>query len=154
MGMTPNLSESQTSRDLMQSAENVSLPDSEWLRLLTLPPRRPSLLVLCHAPGIEWVVPWLMRRCAQPAYTRFLPGDLRLPAPTRGTLLLSDVASLTLRQQIDLYDWMDRCTEDMQVVSVTTAPLRLLVEDGQFFEGLFHRLNVVSLVAMQKPKRT
>jgi DNA-binding NtrC family response regulator len=36
---------------------------------------------------------------------------------------------------------------EVQIVSVTSAPLRPLVEDGEFLEGLFLRLNVVCLEA-------
>ena len=65
----------------------------------------------------------------------------------RGTLLLKDVASLTLSQQVMLYDWLTSACGDMQVVSVTTAPLQALVEHGEFLEGLFYRLNVIRLDA-------
>lgn len=133
---------------LVHSADCISFSEAEWLRSLTLPPRRPNLLVLCNAAGIEWVMPRLVSLCAQPVHIRSLPDELYLPAQTSGTLLLWDVATMTLGQQIKLYDWMDGCTGEMQVVSVTSAPLSLLVEDGQFLEGLFHRLNVVSIVAM------
>ena len=51
-----------------------------------------------------------------------------------------------------LDDYVDgvRATDrprDAQVISITSAPLLPLVEDGQFLEGLFYRINVVSLVA-------
>jgi Sigma-54 interaction domain len=151
MGMTANLIEPEaTDASLMYSADRSLFSDAHWFRALTMPPRRPSLLVLCDAAGSEGIVQWLAPRCAQPVHTRILPEGLRLPVQKNGTLLLWDVATLTLRQQIELYDWMDGCTGDMQVVSITSAPLRLLVEDGQFLEGLFHRLNGVSIVAMQQ----
>jgi hypothetical protein len=61
--------------------------------------------------------------------------------------MLGDIATLTLRQQIDFYDWLDRFGPAVQVVSLTSVPLWPLVEQGRFFEGLFYRLNVVSLTA-------
>jgi transcriptional regulator of aromatic amino acid metabolism len=138
---------------LMPSADSVLCSEAEWLRSLTLSPRRPNLLVLCNAARIERVVTRLMNLCAQPVYTRILPNELHLPAQQSGTLLLWDVATMRLGQQIELYDWMDGGTGELQVVSLTSAPLPLLVEDGLFLEGLLHRLDVVSLVARQKTDR-
>ena len=45
------------------------------------------------------------------------------------------------------YDWLDRFGESVQVVSLTSVPLWPLVKAGRFLEGLFYRLNVVSLTA-------
>ena len=85
--------------------------------------------------------------CAGTPYVCELPGDLRLPDTSPGHLMLGDIATLTLRQQIDLYDWLDRFGHAVQVVSLTSVPLWPLVAQGRFFEGLFYRLNVVSLTA-------
>ena len=62
-------------------------------------------------------------------------------------MLIGDVSTLTLPQQIDFYDWLDRFGESVQVISVTSAPLWPMVQRGRFLEGLFYRLNVVSLTA-------
>src|ERR1700691_2402838 len=127
MGMTAKLSQPEAAEmDRAHPGDCGSCWGAEWRRLLTLPPRRPSLLVLCHAPSSTWVMPWLMHRCAQPVRTCILPGDLVLPAQKSGTLLLWDVATLTLRQQIELYDWMDGCSGIVQVVSVPSTALRSL----------------------------
>jgi DNA-binding NtrC family response regulator len=64
-----------------------------------------------------------------------------------GTLLLWDVARLTRGQQMQLHDWITDRPRDAQVISISSAPLLPLVEDGEFLEGLFYRINVVSLVA-------
>jgi hypothetical protein len=85
--------------------------------------------------------------CQGPVHARQLPGDLAVPKEMTGTLLLWDVAQLTRGQQIFLHDWITNRPPDAQVISVTAAPLLPLVEDGQFLEGLFYRINVVSLVA-------
>jgi DNA-binding NtrC family response regulator len=85
--------------------------------------------------------------CAGTPYVCLLPGELHLPTPAPGHLLIGDISTLTLRQQVDFYDWLDRYGDAVQVVSLTSAPLWPLVERGRFFEGLFYRLNVVSLTA-------
>jgi DNA-binding NtrC family response regulator len=88
-----------------------------------------------------------MTWCALPFRFSALPGTLELPLIRRGTLLLNDVTAMTLSQQVMLYDWLSDGCGEMQVVSVASAPLEILVEDGQFLEGLFYRLNVLRLNA-------
>ena len=36
---------------------------------------------------------------------------------------------------------------DVQIVSITQAPLLTFVQDGLFLEGLFYRLNTVCILA-------
>ncbi len=76
-----------------------------------------------------------------------MPGRLQLPEHRVSTLLTYDAAALTLKQQIDLYDWISGRGRDTQVIAVTSTPLFSLVEDGQFLESLFHRLNGVHFLA-------
>ena len=87
-----------------------------------------------------------MTWCAQPVHCCQLPGYLDLPLAGNGTLVLTNAWALTLDQQIELYDWLDT-RRAVQVVSVTSKPLWPLVEQGRFLEGLFYRLNVVTLEA-------
>jgi transcriptional regulator of acetoin/glycerol metabolism len=50
-------------------------------------------------------------------------------------------------QQLRLYDWLNDGWENLQVVSISSASLRPLVDEGRFLEGLLYRLNVVHLEA-------
>ena len=84
-----------------------------------------------------------------PVQTLRLPGTFVLPEDHGGTLLLWDASRLTLDQQIRLNDWMGVRRVRTQVISVTTTPLLPLVEDGRFLEGLYYRMNVVSLFAQE-----
>jgi DNA-binding NtrC family response regulator len=124
-----------------------ALADATLLQWLTARGRRPNILVECPGGSAETVVRHLMTWCALPFRFSALPGTLELPMTRRGTLLLKDVATLTLSQQVMLYDWLTDGCGDMQVVSVASAPLQALVEDGEFLEGLFYRLNVIRLDA-------
>jgi DNA-binding NtrC family response regulator len=76
-----------------------------------------------------------------------LPGRLDLPATKEGTVILADVTSMTLSQQIAFGDWLSEGCARVQIVSISFTPLGRLVEEGQFLEGLFNRLNVVHLDA-------
>ena len=133
---------------------SVSFSEDEWLRFMTSEKRRPNLLVSCFNSGVGPVVTRLMNVCARPLHVRNLPGELNLPEELTGTVLLWDVAQLTLDQQMELYGWMGSRRQDAQVISVTSARLPRLVESGQFHEGLFYRLNVVSLQALVGESRT
>ena len=121
---------------------------SELLLLLSLSSRqqRPNLLIACSDAALDTVVSQLRALCAPPVHTCALPGQLVLPRKPCGTLLLHHVEALTIDQQITLYDWMS-ANRQVQVVSITGAPLASLVEHGQFLEGLFYRLNTVALMA-------
>jgi hypothetical protein len=124
-----------------------AMTDATLLQRLTARGHRPNVLVECTGGSAHTVVRHLTTWCALPFRFSALPGTLELPLIRRGTLLLNDVAAMTLSQQVMLYDWLSDRRGEMQVVSVTSAPLEALVEDGQFLEGLFYRLNVLRLNA-------
>ena len=126
-----------------------ALSDATLLHWLTARGHRPNVLVECSRGSAETVVRHLMTWCALPFRFCALPGTLELPATRKGTLLIKDVATLTLAQQVMLYDWLSEGCGDMQVVSVASAPLQVLVEDGDFLEGLLYRLNVIRLDAVR-----
>ena len=71
------------------------------------------------------------------------PGPLQLPADRRGTLLLNDVAALSIEDQISLFDWLGGPAGDLRVISGTTTPMAPLLASGRFLEGLFNRLGNV-----------
>src|SRR5947208_16173395 len=124
----------------------VSLAEMPFLRSLTTQKRRPNLLVACAEPSVDAAIAQLQTVCAPPTQVCELPGTLELPARARGTILLHDVSALTLRQQLQLFDWMT-IRPDVQIVSITQAPLLTFVQDGLFLEGLFYRLNTVCILA-------
>ena len=131
----------------MHSTDFVGVSDLVLLQWLTLRDFRPNLLVTCRDVEIVAITKHLMRFSAPPFHVCALPGPLQLPSATEGALFLEDVAALTLRQQIALNDWISGGRGEVQIVSMTSAPLWPLVEDGEFLEGLFFRLNVVCLEA-------
>jgi transcriptional regulator of aromatic amino acid metabolism len=118
------------------------------LQSLTHNERRPNLLVYCSDTPVRSVLPSLAPWCVAPLHRRSLPGPLGLPAQRSGTLLLEDVDALTIRQQIELYDWLSADPGQPQLVSLTARPLDDLVRSGRFLEGLYYRLNVVRVEAM------
>ncbi len=124
-----------------------TIADTAFLASFAGHVRRPNLLVHCAAGDMPALVWRMTGCCAGPLRTCALPGPLTLPREPCSTLLLHDVSTLVLSQQIALFDWMTTRMAHTQVVSVTSVPLAPLVEDGQFLQGLFYRLNVVQASA-------
>jgi transcriptional regulator of acetoin/glycerol metabolism len=131
----------------VNSLDFVSFSDMDLLRALTSCDRRPNLLVDCVDGAIEEVLGQLEVLSTAPLHMCRLPGQLDLPAADGGTLLLHDVAALTIAQQVTLFDWLHHRRGALQVVSVTQKRLMGMVCDGRFLEGLFYRLNTISVTA-------
>ena len=122
--------------------------DIELLRTLTTSNRRPNLLVDCNERTATDVVDRLRHFCQVPFHQCRLPGTLNLPSAECHTLVLHDVGRMTLTQQLALFDWLQYAGRNIQVVSITDQPLVEMVRDGYFLEGLFYRLNTISITAM------
>jgi hypothetical protein len=136
---------------LQQVTEEIAT-DTRLLMWLSSQQRRQNFLVQ-HSSGRFTLRPQLLASCARPVRLCQLPGPLCLPQDGSGTLVLDNVAALSLNQQLSLFDWLGRCSGDVRVISVTSEPLRPLVEAGAFLEGLFHRLSSVQLDLTSKSWR-
>jgi transcriptional regulator of aromatic amino acid metabolism len=134
----------------VNSIDLISISDIELLQALIGSERRPNLMVECGGVDADDVLRQFQLVCAAPAHSCRLPGALDLPAGGAGTLLLHDVAALTISQQVMLFDWLQHRRGDTQVVSVTNVRLMDLVRDGRFLEGLFYRLNLISVTAQRR----
>ena len=132
---------------VVNSPDFVSFSDMDLLRALTSSDRRPNLMVDCANGSADEVLGQLRGICAAPIHHCRLPGPLELPTEGPGTLLLHDVATMTIAQQVALFDWLHHRQGTMQVVSVTQKRLMGMVCDGRFLEGLFYRLNTISVTA-------
>ena len=135
---------------MVHSCSSISFSEGGWVDSLTSGTPRPNLLVLSSGVGLHPVVARLAKLCRPPLGVCQAPGWLQLPKQRVSTLLTYDVAALTLKQQIDMYDWISVRGRDTQMISVTSSPLFALVESGQFLESLFHRLNVVHCLATRE----
>ena len=121
--------------------------EDDWLRTIVSQDRHLNVLVNCHDSAIAPAVAEISALCGRRLWTSLVPGVLELPEHDGETVVIGDIAMLTLRQQLDIYDWLDRFGATSQVLSFTSAPLWPLVQRGRFLECLFYRLNVVTLTA-------
>ena len=129
----------------------ISFSDVDLLRALVASERRPNLLVDCPKGLSTGLLKQLTMLCTPAYHECRIPGPLDLPDHddrTIRTLLLHDVSRLALNQQLTMSDWLRYRAGHIQVVSITTQPLIHLVREGQFLEGLFYRLNTISITAM------
>jgi transcriptional regulator of aromatic amino acid metabolism len=131
----------------LHSPQLVSLSEASLLRALMSENRRPNLLVECKGVSVEATVRHVVTFCEPPYHTTALPGNLHLPEVKKGTVLLADLALMSIGQQMRVFDWLPRDCGNLQVVSISSVPIRPLVDEGKFLEGLFYRLNVISLEA-------
>jgi len=115
------------------------------VRSLTSIARRPNILVIARPRAIDRIISEIGHLWGAPFHTRLVPGLLDLSSCQSGTLLIHDVAQLTLIQQIALADWIDARREAVQVIALTPTPLLPLVREGLFLEGLFHRLSAITV---------
>jgi len=132
---------------VMNSPETVSFSDITLLQRLSSRNHRPNLMIVNRHASLESVLQQLTAVCEAPMWVSRFPGTLDLPTDFKGTLVLGDIDQLMIGQQIRLFDWIARKGNDVQVVSVTRAPMMQLIEDGRFLEGLFFRLNTVVIRA-------
>lgn len=121
--------------------------EDDWLRDIVSRDRHLNVLVNCQDAAIASAVAEISALCGRRLWTSLVPGVLELPAHEGETVVIGDVSMLTLRQQLEIYDWLDRFGATSQVLSFTSVPLWPLVERGRFLECLFYRLNVVTLSA-------
>src|SRR6185295_3501959 len=87
---------------VVNSPDFVSFSDMDLLRALTSSDRRPNLMVDCTSGCLDEVLDHLRTICAEPFHCCRLPGRLDLPTGGTGTLMLHDVATLTIAQQVAL----------------------------------------------------
>ncbi len=131
----------------LHSPQLVALSEASLLQALMSEARRPNLLVVCRRVGVEATIRHIASYCEPPYHVATFPGQLDLSEVENGTLILDDVAMMTIGQQMRLYDWLTARVNGPQVVSISSVPLRPLVDDGRFLEGLLYRLNLIHLDA-------
>lgn len=114
----------------------------EWSALSTA---RPNILLVGDKPETSAAVSAMQTIHRLPVLVRNC-GDSPLTLPSTrsvGTLILHDVAALSLEQQCVLCDWLDHERRTAQIVSTSKVALFPLTKSGAFLEALYYRLNVV-----------
>lgn len=122
-----------------------TMADQTFLRAFFAAGGRPHLLVQASMGESDLLTARIASWAPAPIHLCDIPGPLRLPDAPVTTLVIRDVSRLSVPQQIELSDWMSHM--DTQVISVSSVPLRRLVESGRFLQGLFDRLSALQVKA-------
>jgi hypothetical protein len=106
-----------------------------------------NLLLVGESPATAEMLVAMSPHLRKPVQQHSPRSGTSVPEPSEGTLILSEVASLDLKQQAQLLQWLGHVHErkHVQVVSTTCAPLFSFVESGAFLPALYYRLNVVRI---------
>ena len=129
---------------------------SEFRLLRTVSARghHPNVLIVCEDRLADSVVARVTRWSARPVHT-CAPDAWRLPMDAGGTLVVSDIGSLTPHQQNSLFHWMSAHGQRTQVVSVARPDRQPHIGDGAFSEALFFRLNILQIeISCRQPGST
>lgn len=137
-------------RVVHQAFDFESIADATFLGSFSADPRHPNLLVQCATADIPLLIPRMARLSRGMVRTCMVGSRIVLPDEEPSTLILHDVARLSVPQQVEVMDWIAARTARTQVVSIASVPLRSLVEEGLFLQGLFHRLCVVEASANRR----
>ena len=114
----------------------------EDLMIMGMP--RVNLLLRGRDTAVRTVLDSLSANLHEPIAS-WSPGKrLELPAiEDARTMILHDVGSLGIEDQIHLLEWLGRAVGRTQVVSTTCSPLLPRVRAGAFIDTLYYRLNTV-----------
>lgn len=74
-----------------------------------------------------------------------------LPEDPVGSLIISDVTGLTPGHQRQLLEWLNDGPRRARVIALATSPLFPRVERGLFSDGLYYRLNTVTILLDRQP---
>lgn len=114
----------------------------EWNLVATT---RPNLLLVGSSSATKAMLVALKPHLREPL-CQFSPRTgVPVPRPTKGTLILLEVARLDMKQQAQLFRWLGRFDQRVQVISTTSEELFSLVEAGAFLTNLYYRLNIVRI---------
>jgi Sigma-54 interaction domain len=95
--------------------------------------------------AIDAVVGRLLPHLREPVVSIEPKAAFSLPTTEIGTLILNEVARLTIREQTQFLEWLNTASAPPQLITTSVQPLFARVERGLFGEVLYYRLNVIRL---------
>jgi Sigma-54 interaction domain len=105
---------------------------------------RTNVMVVGNAEATRIVVDMLRLDLRGPVIKWRAGQPLALPVPgSCATLVLENLARLTDEEQIRVLRWLDDVRGKIRVVSTAGAPIWPRVQNGEFNEVLYYRLNTV-----------
>ncbi len=136
----------------VRAGASLQLPPEDWRLLRTSHPN--VLLTGCLAAAASALDD--LRLCFRPPVVAWCAGTPLVlpPAAASKTLILNEVASLSVDDQLRLLAWLQWSNGATQVITTTSCPLFPLVERGAFSEGLYYYLSAICLDVVSPTHRT
>jgi hypothetical protein len=126
----------QAKRQIVRSAPRRDLQVSSMPRT--------NVMVVGNAEATRIVVDMLRLDLRGPVIKWRAGQPLALPAPgSCSTLVLENLTRLTDEEQIRVLRWLDDVRGKIRVVSTAGVPVWPRVQNGEFNEVLYYRLNIV-----------
>jgi len=126
-----------------RTSASLQLPPEDWRLLRKSHPN--VLLTGCLAAAASALDD--LRPCFRPPVVAWCAGTPLVlpPAAASRTLILNEVASLSVEDQLRLLAWLQWSDGATQVIATSSCPLFPLVERGAFLEGLYYHLSAICL---------
>ena len=119
----------------------IDPPVENWARLLA---PYPTLLIIAPDRVADTLLEVVMPHLRKPIHVKDCIRSVS-DWPEGGTLILRNIEALDQEHQAAMLRWLDEAHDETQLVSVASSPVYPHVEAGTFLEGLYYRLNVVTL---------
>lgn len=104
-----------------------------------------NVLIEGDVTATDAVVRLLLPHVREPVVDLRAPGVLNLPVGETRSLIVRNVAALSMEEQRRLLTWMCDAGANAQVITTAASPVFTLVEAGVFDVALYYRLNVLLL---------
>lgn len=106
--------------------------------------RHPNVLVVGSDVDVVNALRTLQGVSRQPVVTHRPPDPLVLPTPSHaGTVILREVARLSLIDQHRLMAWLEGNCGRTQIIATDTRPVWPRLQTGAFLASLYYRLNII-----------
>jgi len=109
---------------------------------------RPNVLLIGPEAAVAGFLGLLLPLLEQPVADA--RGAFAVPAPSGGTLILRDIASLDAAGQQRLSDWLAGPDRRMQVISTSQCPVYPFVQRDALAAALYYTLNVI-MITLREP---
>ena len=122
---------------------SMGLQDAEAALLKSVPSH--NLLLIGAPSATRAFIDNLMSSLVAPV-VYWEEGITDLPADTIGSLIIHNVANLTPANQQRLLEWLSNQSQRRPVIATSIEPFYQNVEAGLFSDGLYYRLNTVTVL--------
>jgi hypothetical protein len=130
-------------REGNSSSEVLHVDPLDWAAIMEA---QPNVLICGESMFIDSFLGVLSGHCVPPLRRIAHSGALGLLSNIEeGTVVLENADRYTVEDQKMVLDWIAYTAAGIQVITTTGTPLFDLVEQGQFLDALFYRINTVYL---------